>query len=52
MRRPGTEMSSSKRRAMGADPNDALRRVAETRGLGCPQTLEQRMFVLAWEAGR
>ena len=36
----------------GADPNDALRRIAETRGLGCPQTLEQRLFVLAWEADR
>jgi len=36
----------------GADPNDALRRIAETRGLGCPQTLEQRLVVLAWEAGR
>ena len=36
----------------GADPNDALRRIAETRGLGCPQTVEQRLVVLAWEAGR
>jgi hypothetical protein len=36
----------------GADPNDALRRIAEARGLGCPQTLEQRLVVLAWEAGR
>ena len=36
----------------GADPNDALRRIAEARGLGCPQTLEQRMFVLGWGAGR
>lgn len=36
----------------GADPNEALRRIAETRGLGCPQTLEQRLFVLAWEADR
>jgi protein-tyrosine phosphatase len=36
----------------GADPNDALRRIAEARGLGCPQTLEQRLLVLEWEAGR
>jgi protein-tyrosine phosphatase len=36
----------------GADPNAALARIAEARGLGCPQTLEQRAFVLGWEAGR
>jgi hypothetical protein len=36
----------------GVDPNEALRRIAEARGLGCPQTLEQRVFVLDWEAGR
>ena len=36
----------------GLDPNVALGRIAETRGLGCPQTLEQRIFVLGWEAGR
>jgi protein-tyrosine phosphatase len=36
----------------GVDPNVALGRIAETRGLGCPQTLEQRIFVLGWEAGR
>ena len=35
----------------GADPNEALRRIAEARGLGCPQTLEQRIFVLGWERG-
>ena len=35
----------------GLDPRDALRRIAETRGLGCPQTLEQRVFVLGWQAG-
>jgi protein-tyrosine phosphatase len=35
----------------GADPGDALRRIADARGLGCPQTLEQRMFVLGWERG-
>jgi len=36
----------------GTDPRDALARIAETRGLGCPQTLEQRLLVLGWEAGR
>jgi protein-tyrosine phosphatase len=36
----------------GATPRAALERVAQTRGLGCPQTLEQRMLVLEWEAGR
>jgi hypothetical protein len=36
----------------GADPGEALRRIAEARGLGCPQTLEQRVFVLGWERGR
>jgi protein-tyrosine phosphatase len=30
----------------GTSPEDALARIAETRGLGCPQTLEQRLFVL------
>jgi protein-tyrosine phosphatase len=35
----------------GADPKDALRRVAESRGLGCPQTLEQRLVVLDWRPG-
>ena len=35
----------------GADPNDALQRIAETRGLGCPQTLEQRLVVLDWRRG-
>ena len=35
----------------GADPNDALRRIAEARGLGCPQTLEQRLVVLDWRLG-
>ena len=32
----------------GADPNDALQRIADARGLGCPQTLEQRLVVLDW----
>jgi hypothetical protein len=35
----------------GVDAEDALRRIAEARGLGCPQTLEQRVFVLSWQAG-
>lgn len=36
----------------GLDPKEALGRIAEARGLGCPQTLEQRLLVLGWEAGR
>jgi protein-tyrosine phosphatase len=36
----------------GADPGDALRRIAEARGLGCPQTMEQRVFVLDWQRGQ
>jgi protein-tyrosine phosphatase len=36
----------------GLAPQAALNRIAETRGLGCPQTLEQRLLVLGWEAGR
>lgn len=36
----------------GLDPRAALARIAETRGLGCPQTLEQRLLILSWEAGR
>jgi protein-tyrosine phosphatase len=36
----------------GSDPEEALRRIAEARGLGCPQTLEQRAFVLGWSAGQ
>lgn len=35
----------------GVDPQDALRRIADARGLGCPQTLEQRTFVLDWREG-
>jgi protein-tyrosine phosphatase len=35
----------------GVDAEEALKRVAEARGLGCPQTLEQRVFVLSWQAG-
>jgi protein-tyrosine phosphatase len=33
----------------GLDAEEALRRVAEARGLGCPQTLEQRVFVLGFD---
>jgi len=36
----------------GLDPRAALAKIAEARGLGCPQTLEQRLLVLGWEAGR
>jgi protein-tyrosine phosphatase len=36
----------------GADPALALQRIAEIRGPGCPQTVEQRQAVLAWGAGR
>jgi len=36
----------------GAQPDEALQRIAEARGLGCPQTLEQRVFVLDWRAGQ
>lgn len=36
----------------GLDPRDALARIADARGLGCPQTLEQRLLVLGWEQGR
>jgi len=35
----------------GVEPKKALQLIAETRGLGCPQTLEQRSAVLGWEAG-
>jgi len=35
----------------GANPNDALQRIADARGLGCPQTLEQRLVVLDWRRG-
>ncbi|HXF97203.1 MAG TPA: hypothetical protein VNJ46_01165 [Gaiellaceae bacterium] len=36
----------------GATPAEALRRIAETRGPGCPQTLEQRLLILDWRPGR
>ena len=35
----------------GLDPDGSLRRIAEARGPGCPQTLEQRAFVLDWQTG-
>jgi len=35
----------------GGEPNEALRRVAEARGVGCPQTLEQRLVVLGRQTG-
>ena len=35
----------------GATPDEALARIAEARGPGCPQTLEQRMHVLGWQNG-
>jgi protein-tyrosine phosphatase len=36
----------------GVSPRDALARIAEARGVGCPQTLEQRLVVLGWAPGR
>ena len=36
----------------GTPPGVALDRIAETRGLGCPQTLEQRLLILGWEPRR
>lgn len=35
----------------GRTPQEALARIAETRGLGCPQTLEQRLVVLGRTPG-
>jgi len=35
----------------GTDPKQALAWIAELRGLGCPQTLEQRLLVLGWPRG-
>ncbi len=35
----------------GLEPSEALARVAATRGPGCPQTLEQRLAILAWQPG-
>jgi protein-tyrosine phosphatase len=35
----------------GIDPRAALARIAEARGAGCPQTLEQRLVVLRWAEG-
>jgi protein-tyrosine phosphatase len=36
----------------GTPPREALTKVADARGLGCPQTLEQRLAILGWERGR
>jgi len=36
----------------GSEPHAALAKIAETRGLGCPQTLEQRLMILGWAPGR
>ena len=36
----------------GESPHAALDRIAETRGFGCPQTLEQRLLILSWAPGR
>lgn len=36
----------------GTEPAAALDRIAQTRGLGCPQTLEQRLAILGWQQGR
>jgi protein-tyrosine phosphatase len=36
----------------GLDPRTAVARIAEVRGVGCPQTLEQRLVILGWETGR
>jgi protein-tyrosine phosphatase len=36
----------------GVEPGEALRRIADARGLGCPQTLEQRILVLDWQKGQ
>jgi hypothetical protein len=36
----------------GMPAEEALRRIADARGSGCPQTLEQRSLVLGWQPGR
>jgi protein-tyrosine phosphatase len=36
----------------GLDPEEALARIAQARGQGCPQTIEQRRSVLEWREGR
>jgi protein-tyrosine phosphatase len=36
----------------GTDPRQALARVADALGLGCPQTLEQRLAILDWREPR
>lgn len=35
----------------GVPADEALRRIADARGRGCPQTLEQRELVLGWQPG-
>ena len=47
--RTGVVVGAARRH--GATPQDALRRIADARGLGCPQTLEQRTFVQDWREG-
>ena len=32
----------------GTEPHDALERIAQARGPGCPQTVEQRLAILDW----
>jgi protein-tyrosine phosphatase len=36
----------------GMPPKEALALIAERRGLGCPQTLEQQLMIMGWEPGR
>lgn len=36
----------------GASPGEAQTRVSSARGLGCPQTLAQRLAILGWNAGK
>jgi protein-tyrosine phosphatase len=36
----------------GSSPHEALALIAEARGLGCPQTLEQRLAIIDWRDER
>lgn len=36
----------------GVEPQHALARIADVRGPGCPQTVEQRLAILEWEHAR
>ena len=36
----------------GMEPQEALATIAGARGVGCPQTLEQRLLILDWRPGR